>query len=521
MPRERSTWNVNAIAKRAGMKVADPYLMNQDHVNQQPSADEYVIGGPSEFAEDIHPAAGTWEAEYANGQVKRNEIGMPDMRGDTFNHPEKTASEEVITKKAALCVAIARKMLPKTASPVEIEDQGFSLMYLPDAEVMATYTRLAAQDQDQQDQQQQQQVQAAQQQDQQQQQQVQAAQQQDQQDQQQQQQQVQAAQQQDQQQQGQQVQAGQIPPQFLENVKKKKEEAEGKKDDDKGQQKSAQQDQGQQDHGQQQQKQAQQDQQQGQQDQGQQKQAEMQQQGMQQQLAALIQQAQQIQQQLAQSQQQQAQTQQQQQAGQQQQQAQTQQQQAQTQQQQAGQQQQQAQMQQQSQAQQVAQAVQQAIQNGQDPVAAAQQCMAQYQQQAQTQQQGNNEIDQMLAEQGQIEPVADMDIQLDTPNMDVGEIQLSPEEDDTLRQLFSNNQEYKNAQEAAGQQDQDQGQQQQKQAHVTRTASMRTVGTRPTGGVSQIGGSNRTASSAQGTDLSTLWNSAPDVREAFGMRTDQ
>ena len=513
MPRERSTWNVNAIAKRAGLKVADPYLMNQDHVNQQPAADEYVIGNPSDFAEDVHPAAGTWEAEYANGQVRRNEIGMPEMRGDTFNHSEKTATEEVITKKAALCVAIARKMLPKTASPVEIEDQGFSLMYLPDTEVMATYTRLAAQDQDQQ---QQQQVQAAQQDQQQQQQQVQAAQQDQQQ--QQQQQQVQAAQQQDQQQQGQQVQAGKIPPQFLENIQKKKDEAADKKDDDKGQQKSAQQDQGQQDQGQQQQKQAQQDQgqqdqgqqqqkqaqqdqQQGQQDQGQQKQAEMQQQGMQQQLAQLLQQAQQIQQQLAQSQQQQ-------QAGQQQQQ------QAGQQQQQAGQQQQQAQMQQQSQAQQVAQAVQQAIQNGQDPVAAAQQCMAQYQQQ------GNSEIDQMLAEQGQIEPVADMDIQLDTPSMDVGEVQLSPEEDDTLRQLFASNPEYKNAQEAAGQQDQDQGQQQQKQAHVTRTASMRTVGTRPTAGVSQIGGSNRTASS-QGADLSSLWNSAPDVREAFGMRTDQ
>ena len=138
MPRERSTWNVNAIAKRAGLKVADPYLMNQDHVNQQPAADAYVIGDPSDFAEDVHPSNTTWEAEYAGGQVKRNEIGMPEMRSDTFNHPEKTASAEVITKKAALCVAIARKILPKTASAAEIEDQSYSFMYLPDAEVMST-----------------------------------------------------------------------------------------------------------------------------------------------------------------------------------------------------------------------------------------------------------------------------------------------------------------------------------------------------------------------------------------------
>lgn len=465
MPRERSTWNVNAIAKRAGLKVADPYTMNQDH--QQPSADQYVIGGPSDFAEDVHPSNNTWEAEYAGGQVKRNEIGMPEMRSDTFNHPEKTASEEVITKKAALCVAIARKILPKTASAAEIEDQSYSFMYLPDAEVMATYTRLASQDDLQGDQSQEKQVQAAQQQDQ-------------------------------AQDQAQEKQAGKIPPQFLENVKKKKEEAadadkgdEDKKEEDKkaadqGQQDQEQQkqaqDQGQQDQGQEQQKQAQ--------DQDQAQQVQDKQAGMQQQIAQLLQQAQQLQQQLAQGQQQ------------------TQQPVAQAQTQQPV-----AQMQQQSQAQQLAQAIQQAIAQGQDPVQAAQQCLGQ------TQQQSNNEIDQMLAEQGQVEPMANMDIQLDTPTMDVGEVQLSPDEDDTLRQLFANNPEYKNAQEAAGQGQDDQGQ--QKQAHVVRTASMRTVGTRPTAGVSQIGGVSSNAGAGAGRDLSSLWNSAPDVREVFGMRTDQ
>ena len=530
MPRERSTWNVHQIAKRAGLKIADPYLMNQDHVNQQPSADEYVIGTPSDFAEDIHPATTTWEAEYANGQVKRNEIGMPEIRNDTFNHPEKTASEEVLTRKAALCVAIARRVLPKTASAIEVEDQSLSFMHLPDAEVMATYTRLAAdQDQDQQGQQQQQQVQAAQQDQQQQgqQQQVQAAQQQDQQGQQQQQQ-VQAAQQQDQQGQGQQQdqqrQAGQIPPQFLENVKKKQEEAK----EDKEQDKKAGQQQDQQQQGQQQVQAAQQDQQQqvqaaqqqdqqGQQQQGQEKQAQMQQQ-----LAQLIQQAQQIQDQLAAQQQQQqaGQQQQQQQAGQQQQGGQQQQQQQQAGQQQQGgqQQQQQAQMQQQSQAQQVAQAVQQAIAQGQDPIQAAEQCMALYQQQqaGQQQQQSNDSqmIDDMLAAQGQQQPVSHMDIELDTPTMDVGEVQLSPMEDETLRQLFANNQELQNAQEAAGQ-----GQQDQKQARLVRTASMRTVGTHPTAGVSQIGGSP--ASGGGGQDLSSIWNTAPDVREVFGLPTNQ
>jgi hypothetical protein len=483
MTRERSTWNINNIAKQAGLKVADPYTMNQDH--PQPAADAYVIGDPSTFAEDIHPAAGTWEAEYSGGQVKRNEIGMPEMRNDTFNHPEKTASEDVLVKKAAVCVALARSVLPKTASPMDIEEQSISFMHLPDEELMSTFTRLAAKQdqqqeqqqvqaaqQDQQGQQQQEQKQAAKQDQQQEQQQVQAAKQDQQQDQQQQ---VQAAKQDQQgQQEQQQVQAAQQPFSDPRHTSVRALLAQ----DQQGQQ--AQQDQGQD------QKQA-----------GQEQQAQMQQQ-----LASMIQQAQQ---QLEQLQAQAQQVQQvqappaQQQGGQQ-----------------AGQQ-QQSQMQQQSQAQQVAQAVQQAVQQGQDPVAAAAQCMAQYQQQGQTQQQGNDGelIDQMLAQQQTQQPMANMDIELDTPTMDVGEVQLGPE-DDMLMQLFANEE----AQQA--QQAQDGGQQQQKQAHAVRTASMRTVGTVPSQGVSRIGGTStaKVASNGDGS-LSSLWSSAPDVREAFGIPTNQ
>jgi hypothetical protein len=474
MTRERSTWNINNIAKQAGLKVADPYTMNQDH--PQPAADAYVTGDPSTFAEDIHPAAGTWEAEYSGGQVKRNEIGMPEMRNDTFNHPEKTASDEVLVKKAAVCVALARSVLPKTASPMDIEEQSISFMHLPDEELMSTFTRLAAK----QDQQQEQQVQAAQQ-DQQQEQQVQAAQQ----DQQQQQgqQQVQAAKQDQQQEQQQQVQAAkqdQQGQQQEQQVQASQNFTDPRHTSVRALLAQDQQDQGQQ--AQQEQKQA-----------GQEQQAQMQQQ-----LAQMIQQAQQQLENLqAQAQQQQVQQVQappaQQQGGQQ-----------------AGQQQQQAQMQQQGQAQQVAQAVQQAIQQGQDPVAAAAQCMAQYQQQ------GNDGelIDQMLAQQQTQQPMANMDIELDTPTMDVGEVQLGPE-DDMLMQLFANEE----AQQA--QQAQDGGQQQQKQAHAVRTASMRTVGTVPSQGVSRIGGTSTAKVASGGDQLSSLWSSAPDVRDAFGIPTNQ
>ena len=137
--RERTTWTRSA----AQNKVADPYLMNQDHVSQQPKADDYVIGDPSTFAEDVHPSKDTWEAEYAGGQVKRNEIGMAEMRADTFKHPEKTAVDQaLLLKKADLCIKTAGLML-RTANETAIEDQAVALMSLPNTDLISTYTRLA------------------------------------------------------------------------------------------------------------------------------------------------------------------------------------------------------------------------------------------------------------------------------------------------------------------------------------------------------------------------------------------
>jgi len=140
--RERTTWNRTQIKQAAQNKTADPYTMNQDHVNQQPKADDYVTGTPSDFAEDVNKE-NRWEAEYSGGAVKRDEIGMPEKRPETYNHPEKTASEAVLMKKAELTVKVARMMLPKTASEAAVEDQAYGLMYLPDAELINTFDRLA------------------------------------------------------------------------------------------------------------------------------------------------------------------------------------------------------------------------------------------------------------------------------------------------------------------------------------------------------------------------------------------
>lgn len=140
--RERTTWNRQEIARDASeAKTAeDPRAMNQDHHAQQPAADAYLTGGPSEFAEDVHPSAGTWKAEQEGGETERNEIGMPEMRDDTF----KTAGldEETLTKKAEVCIRVARQMLGG-AEEKAVEDQAYALMHLPDVELIQTADRLA------------------------------------------------------------------------------------------------------------------------------------------------------------------------------------------------------------------------------------------------------------------------------------------------------------------------------------------------------------------------------------------
>ena len=422
MPRERTTWNRDEIAKRAShSKSADPYLMNQDHVSKNPPADKYVIGDPSTFAEDVHPSSGTWRAEYSGDQVKRNEIGMPEYRKDTFNHPEKTANEASMIAKASLAVTVSRAMLPKTATESAIEAQATSLMHLPEVELAATYKRLVAEQEDDEGQDQGQQDKQA--------------------------------QDQDQGQQAQDKQGGELPP-ALQKFNEEK-----KKDDDKGDDKEDKKAQ-QQDQGQQQDKQAQQTQV-----------AQLQQQlaQMQTQVAQLLAQAQQqVQPQVVQAQQDQGQ------------QDQGQQQDKQAQQDQGQQQQDQGQQDKQAAAARIQKAMADAIASGADPVKAAfdfaQGCMGQPMGQQQSDAQL---IDDMLAQQAPV--VSDMGIEMGAPTMDMGEFSMTANDDLLMKQLFAN-QESDDAQQAQ----QDQGQQKQAAIRTasTRTVGTRpTAGVSQLGGL--------------------------------------
>jgi hypothetical protein len=440
--RERTTWSKDNILKAASQRsktAEDPTAMNQDHIQRQPPADKYLTGDPSTFAEDVHPSAKNWKAEYTDGTTTRDEIGLPEMRDDTFNHPEKdpgstparggggrqaSLDEETLVKKADLCCKVARQILGPKAVDAAVEDQALALMAMSDSDLIATVNRMA-QDQEQEQGQQEKQAQGK----------------------------------------------KDLPPEFLENIEKKKEEAKeasGKRAQD--------QEQGQ---GQQEQKQAQQ----GQmpdfiKEKIEEKEEKKEDKEASKKLGTLEQMAQQLQQM----------------------------------------------------AQQVQQMMQQQGQQQQAPMQQEQQGQMQQEQQAQQQeqqaldqmlqQQSNDQmIDQMLQQQPmQMAANNELGVQIDSPSMDIGEVSMTPE-DDVLTTLFANNTEVQNAQQAHTlQHGAPASLQVQASGGMTRTASTRTMGTKPTAGVSTIGGLGSPSPAPSGGDvekLSALWNSAPDVSDVF------
>jgi len=469
--RERTTWSLEAIAARTAAEqertADDPRAMNQDHHSQQPSADQYEIGGPSDFAEDVTPP--NWKDEQAAGETKRDEIGLPQFDSDTFK--QGALDEEHLLKKSEVCSKVASLILGE-ATEAAVEDQAVELMDLSDATLLSMYARVLEA-------------------------------------------------------------KGQVPPQFLKNKGDDKGDDKGQEQDKEAAQQKQQQDQAEDQEGQEGKEAAQQKQQQDQaEDQEGQEGKEAAQQKQQQDQAEdqegqegkeAAQQKQQQQQQgegqegdqeqgkeaealkqasealtlLAQQQPFQAQAQQllslvQQQLAQQQQQA------CST-----------PMSQQQQQAQQQMQQAQQMMEQAQQ--------MMQQAQQPQPQQSMEDELLQQLQQEPGQDDLMEETIEMESPSMDVGEIALDQQDAETLGQLFASNPEVQQARQA---QALETGVPQAPSAPMTRTASvnpsLRTVGTQPTGGVSQLGGAAAADSGSQDTDkLSALWNSAPDVKDVF------
>ena len=138
--RNRTSWNQKDIQSRvAAAEPADLASMNApEHANAQPSADEYVNGDPSQWAEDV--AKPDWKSEYSNGQTKRDEIGMPEMH-------TAAVSLDTAKKKAAMAHKLAYRTLGKGASTKALSDQTFALMHLPTDKLVDAYNRMASEGQ--------------------------------------------------------------------------------------------------------------------------------------------------------------------------------------------------------------------------------------------------------------------------------------------------------------------------------------------------------------------------------------
>jgi hypothetical protein len=138
--RVRTSWNQKEIAARQASTViasddpADLASMNApEHAKAQPSAEEYMNGDPSSWAEDVHPP--DWKDEYSDGQTDRNEIGMPEM---------KTAmTMEQAVKKAKLAYSLAKRTLGRRVASAVLEDQAYSFMHLPTEHLVEAYNRTA------------------------------------------------------------------------------------------------------------------------------------------------------------------------------------------------------------------------------------------------------------------------------------------------------------------------------------------------------------------------------------------
>jgi hypothetical protein len=136
------------------MRKADPYTMNQEH--PQPTADQYMNGSPSEWAEDVNTGSSV-ASEYENGHVKRNEINMAEFRDDTFtgagsapwgkggkyDNARLSSAQQIdaVNQKAMACQRIASTLL-KTDDKEMIEKTAIDLMSLPVRSIASTIKRL-------------------------------------------------------------------------------------------------------------------------------------------------------------------------------------------------------------------------------------------------------------------------------------------------------------------------------------------------------------------------------------------
>ena len=144
--RRRTTWTQN---RKAAAPPATPgYAEGTDHPAYQPdpNADKYMNGDPSSWAEDPHPGP------YPNPAPPPADPGMQEPQGHPATDPAhyfpggaKAASRSLraaMEHKASKCIRIATAMLGRKASVDMVEDQALDLMNLSDRQIQAMLGRI-------------------------------------------------------------------------------------------------------------------------------------------------------------------------------------------------------------------------------------------------------------------------------------------------------------------------------------------------------------------------------------------
>ena len=148
--RQRSTRKQTPRSASTQRRADDIYTMNREGGNPQPAVTEYENGDPSAWAEDVNSGSSV-EKEYAGGAVKRNDIGFPEFRDDTWSHAGTrpwgkggqydNAKLAATQRKAEACERVARALL-RTTDEKMIEETALDLMNLPSKSLVATLKRM-------------------------------------------------------------------------------------------------------------------------------------------------------------------------------------------------------------------------------------------------------------------------------------------------------------------------------------------------------------------------------------------
>ena len=138
--RNRLTWNQGRHAARDTRAAARPANPTEDGghpaAKEDPNEHDYEIGGPSDFAEDVHPGP------YQTAEPPALPSEIPSMKRSSTQN----AIKQALLKKASVCTRIAKRMLPKTASEEVITRQATDLMSIDNNSLVSTAKRLGCYD---------------------------------------------------------------------------------------------------------------------------------------------------------------------------------------------------------------------------------------------------------------------------------------------------------------------------------------------------------------------------------------